>query len=204
MKGFALSLTALLASVVVAGADVRLDQLSACDSLAQVREYLRAFPRQCRAPAGVLERSIARRVRDNPDVKVCFIARAPSTALAEFSCLVADLPPDQRQVICFREAEATVSQRFRQQYETVFRNREIQYLERASKCSTGNGDAARAARTLFPALLSLIARFDFGYVLPMGGAFVGSGLIVHGYGSVDPDLQSGVSALEFFAMSHPR
>ena len=188
-----------------ADAAIHFNQLSSCDSLSEAYTFLRKSQQHCRAPGGRIERSIDQQTNFIPSIKICFLDRIPSAALSSFKCMTVVNADLQRELLCYQSADIADIKDYRERYDTVYAPKVIQYLQLAAACSVGNGDPTVSVGIgMLPYLMSLVARSELGFILPTGGSLVGSGLIIHGYGTVDPDLRSGISALEFFSMRIPR
>ena len=201
------AMLALSMSSSQARADIHFDQLSSCDSLERIAQYLKSSPSSCRSPSDELEEVISSRFTiPGGDGKPCFLSRPPTSTLSTFKCFVlttprtSAFPKGTRHISCVKKADEADLIRYKDAYLPVYGPLVERYLDAAAHCPAGNGDAAIANRNLMPFPLTFVARYSFGFVLPIGDQLVGKTSFIHGYGKVDPSLTSfGSGAIEFFA-----
>ncbi len=135
--------------------------------------------------------------RATPRLSSCLVVTAPTTRLAGFSCV--DLGfQGSREFACFRLINDGAIRDYRERYDP---GRSQRYKAASARCPGTNGDAAEAANSLFPQSLSSVAKGLFGFSVGLGDARIPTGLAYHGFGSLDPDLALGGSALEVFDMT---
>lgn len=195
----AFAIIALFSSGLVR-AEVQFDQLSACDDLSNAMNSLRAPARSCRQPRTSVESAMVARFRYSDQVKLCWLSSSPSEALSRFACLRTETGDGVRSLHCIAPADRTDVSYYRDNYTSVYAPRVAQYLKDANRCAIGNGNATKAVRTLLSPIIGIVARFDLGFVLPVGRGEVGDSVIVHGYASVDPDVAGEGAEIEFVTM----
>lgn len=189
-----------LSTAGLARAEVQFDQLSACDDLSNAMNSLSAPARSCRQPRTSVESAMVARFRYSDQVKLCWLDSSPSEALSRFACLRTDTGDGARALNCITPADRMDISHYRDNYTSVYASRVAQYLKNANQCAIGNGNATKAVRTLLSPIIGIVARFDLGFVLPVGRGEIGDSVIVHGYGSVDPDVAGEGAEIEFVTM----
>lgn len=197
------SLTAVAAFMACPGqatGEIRFDQLSACEDLERAVASLATNSLNCRRPLGGVEQAIVARLQNTPGIRLCWLRQAPTNSLARFSCLRVGLPSGFRSLDCISPASTDDVTEYRENYERSYARVASNYTRAASGCGVGNGNATRAVRTLMSFTLATIARFDLGFVLPIGRGLVGEGVILHGFGSVDPEIGAEMDELEFVSI----
>jgi len=178
--------------------DVRLDKLSDCHTLALVQSTLqRPVSRSCRAPRNQLEDRLMSRLGTTPRLSACLLLTPPTARLAGFSCIDVGFE-GTRELICFQPIDDLALRRYHANYDPA---QTYSYKQAAAGCVGTNRDASEAPNTLFPQLLSPIAKADFGFVVGLGESRTPLTLAYHGFGSIDPDLALSSSALEVFDMT---
>jgi len=190
---------AILAWATAASAEVQFDQLSSCQSLTRALSAAHSSSRSCRTPATELERAITTSIAPMPGVDVCWLLRPPSEALSRFECLRTKLPETKGRLDCIASADAGDLADYQEQFREQYAARAATYLAEASACPIGNGNASRAVRSVFMGPLNNISRFELGFALQLGTGVVGTGMAIHGYASVDPDIGSD-DAIEFLTV----
>jgi len=186
-------------SVAAAAQDLNLDKLSDCNMLARVQSMLQqSVSVSCRLPSDPLEVRLMSRLRMVPSVNACLLAAPPANRLVGFSCIDSAVQ-DDREVVCFRTVDDRAIRRYQDNYDA---DAAYRYKQSAAGCPGTNGDASEAANTLFPQILSSIAKPRFGFAVGLGNARMPSTLAYHGFGSVDPEFGLTGSALEVFDMFH--
>ena len=182
-----------LISVLLASpgtAAISLNQLSACPQLRQFRAALDEAP-ACQVPQRRMAKILAERLRNWPGVGLCLRAVPPSNLLTGFDCMSETMGNQTKALLCIREIPAADIQDYRARNRQVYDAMGKQYVDRASGCDAGNGDASIMAPTMLPWIVSVVAEHEFGYVLPIGDPLVGSSAFIHGFGHLDPDLGAG-------------
>lgn len=180
------------------------DQLSACESLRGALFVIKREHHNCRAPRGPIEGRIHDHLRNSYGIRLCFLNQGPTEQLKGFDCLITKFPNNARDLTCLREASAPEVKSYKLNYESLFAHKVASYLDLAAKCPVGNGDATIAPASTLPQIVSLVARFEFAFALPIGREPVGTGMITHGFASLDPSLNSPFSAIEYVNMWLPR
>jgi hypothetical protein len=173
-------------SVDPVAAAISLNQLSACADLPQFRAALDNAP-SCFPPREKLGRVFAERIASWPGVTLCFRA-APTSRLTPYVCASADISGRSRGLLCFREARSVDIADYRTRYRKTYEGQVNIYLDAASQCEAGNGDASRMAPSMFPWIVTHIAEHEFAFVLPIGDRSVGSSAFIHGYAHLDPSI----------------
>lgn len=189
-----------LSSSTLTWAQLRFDQLSACDDLSRAMRSLEMPVRSCRRPNTAIEQAMVRPLQYLDQFHYCWLISPPSEALSRFACLRTDRPDGVRALDCIAPANRADVIAYREQYETIYAQRSSEYTAAANRCPIGNRNATRAVRTLFSQIIGVVARFDLGWVLPVGRGQVGESVIVHGYANVDPQIAGDGFELEFVSM----
>lgn len=174
-----------------------LDLLSDCAQLSDVQAELRSHRYACRRPRTSLESILLERVSIWGRNDYCAVDPGEAM-LARFSC-VRGVIENYIQLSCFREVGSGILTEYRKNYRDKYAKPVRDYLALASQCGIGNGDASIGVSTLFNAPLVWIAKWSFGYILPLGKGLVGQNMSLHGYAVLDPDIRPN-RAVEFFIM----
>lgn len=186
-----------------AQAQLTLDQLSACDDMAQALALLRSNQRECRAPRTAIEQGLTQRIA-TWRVPVCWLVRAPARSLSRFACLIVHLPTGPRYLDCMAESDPARVVAYRQTYEPDGARYSTVYLAAASRCSFSNGRAAPAGPSFMSIVVAMIVQLDVGFALQVGREVVGTSTILHGYGRLDPEIVGHPNAgVEFVSMWIP-
>lgn len=188
-------------SISCAQAAINLDILTACADMAQLYEYLKARPvpssNTCRAANGPIETVLLERTRVDAS-SFCFMQAAPVPSLKGFTCVRTLESASLASLVCFRSASISDIKLYKEQYGQKFAEPVSNYLSAAAACHASNGDTSQAERLSLPWLLSLVSRFDFGFVTLLGKKRLSDSEVVHGYATTDPSIQGATpSALEF-------
>jgi hypothetical protein len=141
-----------------------------------------------------MEHAVERRYRAF-GADVCFVSSAASH-LAGFSCIRSSFG-NARDLFCIAGRDKDDIAHFIDSYDTGGDKQVTRYLDAAAACSATNGDAAHAKALSAPRQLHLIAKFDFGYIVGVGGRLP-TGTLQHGFASFDPELGLSHSGLEYF------
>jgi hypothetical protein len=183
-----------------AQAAVNLDKLTACDDIARLYEFMKerqlTESSSCRPARSSLEKELI--VRSGLDAsQLCFDQSAPAPFLEGFSCISQE-EKTGNVLVCFRSADGGDIRQYKAQYKEKFAPAGKKYLSEAAACRASNGDSVEASPTLFPPLLSLISRVEFGFITSLGKERPSDSSIVHGYATTDPSISNNApSALEF-------
>jgi hypothetical protein len=132
------------------------------------------------------------------------LSNAPTDKLNGYSCVDLQINSD-RELSCFRAVDSSVLAQYADEYDARYNSRAKNYVREASKCPVGDGDAAEAPPSTFPAVFKAVARSSrkkgFGFTLIIGKQAVRNCLAYHGYAELDPALaRSSSGALEVFDM----
>lgn len=194
-----IALTGALTWAAAAQAEVRLDQLSDCAALRDALAAARAERGGCRDPRSAAERRITQAMQFG-GASGCWMRTAPTARLGRFACFRMVMPGTSYHLDCMAPASPEDVEEFRSAYETRWAAAAADYVRRASQCEIGNGNAARAQRTLFLGPLSQVSRFEIGFALALGRDLTGNGIALHGYASGDPAVFPGARAVEFVSI----
>lgn len=190
-----------------ARAELHFDQLSQCHDLDLLVQTLHRWPMDCGVPRTKVEAAIQKQVGGTPGSRYCFLLHAPSPSLHEFDCVVIQedfAGTADRTLACMRGAEMSDVRAYHDEYNSKYSAIANDYLEQASRCPVGNGDATFAVPSLLPGILKPLSNLAVGFVLPMGGPLVGNSLIEHGYAHIVPEVRDGGSdAIEYVTVYIP-
>jgi hypothetical protein len=188
--GFRIALLLTLAAAQPAQAGLSLSQLSSCSTLNSLIHGLDDWPTSCRSPTDRIERALQSHLSFAP-AKICFLGSSPTPLLDGFNCFQTQTPLASG-IGCIRRIEMADIDDYKNNFLSKYAKPTTQYLEAASACKTGNGDAATAPPSLLPPDLAWIARMDVGFAVSVGRntneRLIGESNIVHGFGQVDPDI----------------
>lgn len=179
-------------------AEIKFDILDNCHGLTIVYESLRSdptIPATCRAPSNPIERALASHTRLN-EAHLCFLYSPPAPFLSNFSCFRSSVETGAV-LTCFRSATLSDIQEYKEQFATEFANKVTEYLAAAAACGASNGDSTHAQQTQFAPFLRYVSNFEFGFIAGLGADRPSSSSVVHGYASIDPEVEEASSALEF-------
>jgi hypothetical protein len=197
---FCIALLLALATAEPAQAALSLNQLSSCSSLSSFVHSLDVWPTTCSSPDDRIERALQSRLSIGP-AKICFLKESPSPLLAGFNCYQTQTPVG-RSIGCIRRVGRADIDDYRNNFLGKYAKPTTQYLGAASTCEIGNKDAATAPPSMLPADLAWVSKMEVGFALSVGrntnDRLVGASTIVHGFGSVDPNIVSDDgTAIEF-------
>lgn len=194
------ALAALLAVFLptAAAGEINLDRLAFCDDIAEVYRAL-GVPQNgddCRRPSLGLESELIRR-SNRDSSQLCMVPPPPGRLLQGFSCVKLNVKKGAF-LSCFRSASKEDVEKFKESYKDDFVEPASRYMSAAAQCRTSNGDSSYAPASLFPPVLALISRYEFGYVVGLGKGNPADANVIHGYASLDPALSAfGRGAIEF-------
>jgi hypothetical protein len=192
---------ALLAGVGPAHSEINFAILNQCDDVAAVYEKLsqHTLNGQCRRPQTKLERRLSIRFPSSTSASLCFLTDAPADFLDGYDCMLQSSETNAAEtLVCFRTAAIGDLAEYEDNFPTVYAAPIARYLDEAAKCPVSHGIASNGAPTLFPFLLTPIARYDFGWILSLGSKTPAESSVFHGFARVDPSIASSeAKAIEF-------
>jgi hypothetical protein len=106
--------------------------------------------------------------------------------------------PNGASLICFRDAALSDVRRYKDLYGDKYAEPVSKYLGAAAACAVTNRDSSIAVGTLFPQLLTIISKFEFGFISSLGKGSHTDSAAIHGYASTDPSISGNPpTAIEF-------
>ncbi|WP_146232639.1 hypothetical protein [Pseudomonas protegens] len=173
-------ISALLASPI-ASAEINFDILQNCQQIKELSNNIiqENFSMECREPETDIEHEVYEKSGGSHSV-VCFLQSAPVPGLEGFSCMMASADV-ANSVTCLRSASAEDISAYKINYQNGPMNRTYDYLEKAAECSFSNGGATFSDPTLMPPLARLIAKYEFGFISPIGKGRKTNSYVTHGY-----------------------
>jgi len=178
---------------VTTNSGLKLDKLSQCQDIARLSAPATFWTSNCRAPQGELEESLDQRTSG----KLCFISTPYVQMLSGFSC-VKVVDGTGKDLTCFRAAKRSDILSYKQNYTDVTMQHAHAYQIAASQCDVTNGNTTVAVSTTMPIVVAFIARFELGFISPLGHGKKTDSFIQHGFASIDPAIvNNGTDAVEY-------
>ena len=174
-----------------------LDKLTDCQGLASIQMMLRGkISTDCRRPRNALERAVESQFAVTTAVHNCLLSSPPTPRLAGFSCFEI-MSNQQSELACFKPVDKSQLDDYLGKYASRYRDKVLLYLQDASRCPVGNGDAGAAPNSLLPAAFNSISQVRFAFALQVGSEKKSQ--IYHAYADTDPQVDSsGPGAIEVF------
>lgn len=182
-----------------AAAMLAFDKLNACAAVGQAYAALQSRDSSvvgnCRMPQTLPMWALGQRTMAPYQQYLCFLPAPPTSVLAGFEC--ATYAPGQGiEMLCTRVRTDIDPQDYRARYATTYATPVANYIAAAARCSASNGDSSIATQPSAPAILNIIARFEFGYAVQLGETIPAGAMMLHGYATLDPSFGAG-QGIEF-------
>jgi hypothetical protein len=131
---------------------------------------------------------------------LCFLRSAPAEFIEGFSCLRTSSKPGF-ELICFRSADPDDIDAYKSNYIELYSKKVKEYLNSSSKCHASNGNTTLIGPSTFPSILTIISKYELGFISPLGEGRAPRSIIQHGYATTDPQITGDIpSALEYVYM----
>lgn len=172
-----------------AGAEIVFDKLTNCGGVAAVDGLLRSTPADlissCRVPDSPAERLF---LGGQIPAGFCLLKKPPVPFLRDFSC-IASANANITDLLCFRPARASdIAQYKEHNTQEPLASLVNKYKADSAKCPTSNATSADAQRTLSPPIINAAAKFDFGFVLPLGRGRMTYSRVLHAFATIAPGI----------------
>ena len=179
--------------------------LDDCEKVSSVwREISRqSLLANCVQPNGSLSIGLVQRLNTSATKKICPLGTSKNQPRGGFECIQVIYDREVTEVLCIRRTEQSLLDDYKRNYLSKYSAAVSNYLTKAASCPDSNGDSAIAPETMFPMILAPIARPSFGFISSLGNTIPSNGLVLHGFGELDPTMASRQgSAVEYLYFLH--